>query len=115
MANTLYDTLGVKKDATEAEIKKAYRKLAREHHPDPPPTRQRRGGRAKGGADPARRLARREEAKAVQPPGRGEGRAGGPGRPNLHLGGRHLPPRPPRRLPGRLLHPRPRPRRRPPA
>jgi len=34
MAKTLYDVLGVKKDATEAEIKKAYRKLAREHHPD---------------------------------------------------------------------------------
>src|SRR5947209_1372638 len=34
MAKTLYDVLGVKKDATEAEIKKAYRKLAREFHPD---------------------------------------------------------------------------------
>ncbi|UGY92704.1 molecular chaperone DnaJ [Streptomyces gobiensis] len=30
----LYKTLGVPKDATEAEIKKAYRKLAREYHPD---------------------------------------------------------------------------------
>ncbi|WP_373514140.1 DnaJ C-terminal domain-containing protein [Persicitalea sp.] len=29
-----YKVLGVKKDATEAEIKKAYRKLARKHHPD---------------------------------------------------------------------------------
>ena len=29
-----YKTLGVKKDATENEIKKAYRKLARKHHPD---------------------------------------------------------------------------------
>jgi molecular chaperone DnaJ len=29
-----YDILGVKKDAPEAEIKKAYRKLAKKHHPD---------------------------------------------------------------------------------
>lgn len=31
---SLYDSLGVKKTATPDEIKKAYRKLAREHHPD---------------------------------------------------------------------------------
>jgi curved DNA-binding protein len=29
-----YDTLGVKPDASEAEIKAAYRKLARQYHPD---------------------------------------------------------------------------------
>ncbi len=29
-----YKTLGVPKDATADEIKKAYRKLARQHHPD---------------------------------------------------------------------------------
>jgi curved DNA-binding protein len=34
MAETLYDILGVKKDASPDEIRKVYRKLARKHHPD---------------------------------------------------------------------------------
>jgi molecular chaperone DnaJ len=34
MAESLYDTLGVKKGASADEIKKAYRKLARQFHPD---------------------------------------------------------------------------------
>lgn len=34
MDKTYYDVLGVRKDAAEADIKKAYRKLARKYHPD---------------------------------------------------------------------------------
>ncbi len=34
MAESLYDTLGVAKTASADDIRKAYRKLARKHHPD---------------------------------------------------------------------------------
>ncbi len=34
MADDPYRILGVQKDATDAEIKRTYRKLARQHHPD---------------------------------------------------------------------------------
>lgn len=36
MSKDHYQTLGISKSATEEEIKKAFRKLAQEHHPDKP-------------------------------------------------------------------------------
>ncbi len=34
MVANLYDVLGLKQDATTDEIRRAYRRLARQHHPD---------------------------------------------------------------------------------
>jgi DnaJ-class molecular chaperone len=50
-----YQTLGLKRNASQAEIKKAFRKLAREHHPDAKP----------GDKDAERRFKLINEAHAV--------------------------------------------------
>ena len=47
MAKNPYEILGVKKDASEADIKIAYRKLARKHHPDLNPSDKNAGEKFK--------------------------------------------------------------------
>ena len=47
MAKNPYEVLGVKKDASEADIKVAYRKLARKHHPDLNPSDKNAGEKFK--------------------------------------------------------------------
>ena len=46
MSQDLYDILGVSRDADDAELKKAYRRLARQYHPDvnPDPAAQEKFG-----------------------------------------------------------------------
>jgi molecular chaperone DnaJ len=51
MAKSLYESLGVSKNATQDEIKKAYRKLVREVHPDTSPGNEERFKEVQGAYD----------------------------------------------------------------
>src|SRR5258705_1848846 len=51
MAKSLYESLGVSKNATQDEIKKAYRKLVREVHPDANPGNEERFKEVQGAYD----------------------------------------------------------------
>jgi molecular chaperone DnaJ len=80
MSTTLYETLGVKKGASPDEIKKAYRKLARQHHPDANPGDNAAEERFKEVQTAYDILSDDEKRKAYDRYGSTNGRAGaGPG------------------------------------
>src|SRR3954453_6861169 len=87
MAKTMYDVLGVKKDASEAEIKKAYRKLAREHHPDRNPGDKAAEERFKEVQTAYDVLSDAENPKQYAPFGSADGRSRGGGNPTADFGG----------------------------
>ncbi len=83
MAKSLYDTLGVSKGASADEIKKAYRKLAREHHPDANPGDTGAEDRFKEVQQAYDVLSDDEKRKAYDRFGSQNGRAGAAGGPNV--------------------------------
>ena len=79
MAKTLYDTLGVSKSASADEIKKAYRKLARQYHPDRNPGDASAEERFKEVQTAYDVLSDDDKRKAYDRFGSTNGRVGGPG------------------------------------
>jgi curved DNA-binding protein len=82
MAANLYETLGVKRDASVDDIRKAYRKLARKHHPDVNPGNKASEDRFKAASaayevlsDPKRRAAYDEFGEAALQGGFDPGKA----------------------------------------
>jgi molecular chaperone DnaJ len=75
-ARSLYDVLAVSKSASQDEIKKAYRKLAREHHPDRNPGNKEAEARFKEVQAAYDVLSDPEKRKQYDTFGSGDGRAG---------------------------------------
>jgi molecular chaperone DnaJ len=85
MAKTLYDTLGVAKGASQDEIKKAYRKLARQYHPDKNPGDQEAEDRFKEVQGAYDVLSDEEKRKQYDRFGATNGRPGSPGGQNVNF------------------------------
>ncbi|HZR94709.1 MAG TPA: molecular chaperone DnaJ [Gaiellaceae bacterium] len=87
MAQSLYDTLGVSKTASADEIKKAYRKLARQYHPDKNAGDKAAEERFKEIQTAYDVLSDEEKRKAYDRFGstNGRGPAGGPGGANVNF------------------------------
>ena len=86
MARTPYDILGVAKTASAAEIKKAYRKLARQHHPDRNPGDKAAEERFKEVQGAYDLLSDPEKRKAYDTHGSANGRRGPGGAQNVDFG-----------------------------
>jgi molecular chaperone DnaJ len=75
----LYDVLGVPKNASAEEIKKAYRKLARRHHPDRNPDDKESEAKFKEVQAAYDVLSDKEKREKYDAFGSADGRGGGPG------------------------------------
>ena len=78
-ATNLYEVLGVAKNASQDEIKKAYRKLARQHHPDRNPGDESAEAKFKEVQTAYDVLSDPEKRKQYDAVGNGRVRGGGPG------------------------------------
>ncbi len=80
-AKSLYDVLGVPKNSSQDEIKKAYRKLARQYHPDRNPDDPEAETKFKEVQAAYDVLSNPEQRKNYDSFGSADGRFGGPGGP----------------------------------
>src|SRR5690349_6141537 len=83
MPKSLYEALGVSKNASQDEIKKAYRKLVREVHPDRNPGSEERFKEVQSAYDVLSDPEKRKQYDAI---GSTNGRFGGPGTTTFDFG-----------------------------